>query len=532
MLQLRHLRPVPGPPRRYINAHRHGRHPVHTLARHLIHQRLGQPVAVLDGVHACAQRRRYSIAANRMRRHQLAQTVRLLNNRPRLFIREIDHAMEHAIRCEMIFPVGVVLNPVRPIHHLLAHRFPRTLHTIHVLHARGHLQLPRIPQQRIHPRGRHRPRGHLHARPRHFTPGNGHLHVHVGVHRPFRLQIPHGREPMLQPNPSVPRTQNRAIWYRLLEELLVVIRRRHIPVQQQVRMRIDKSRQHRRLRQINHLNARGRRAARRHRDDLVALNQNQRVLRNRIALPIDQPPSPNSGSLSRRLFLLLRPRPVAQPQRRQDRESKTHRTPYPQSNHHGICPPRERLSHGVRRLDAAFAIPIQATKLPPRNKPVDPAQPPDAEMLPKKKNRPFSGRSVLHCTVPAVPSQILKEGDFARYRAPATAWGLRKTYKATKSSVLWPIRDAATADAPNLPARPLLAAQASSPGERSRLTPPRQPPSSSATSTAQRSTRQWPQTPRRTAQTPPAAPARNTAASPLQSPKTTTSIYGLCLCFP
>src|SRR5579884_4325022 len=138
LLQIHHFHPISSSPRRHVRAYRDGRHPVHAVPRHFVHLSFRQTVAVFDGVNACTQCGRDSIAPDRVRRHSLPQPVRFLDDRLCLVIREVHHAVQHTVLRKVISPVRVILDPVRSIHDLLAHRFPCRFHTVHVLHARRH----------------------------------------------------------------------------------------------------------------------------------------------------------------------------------------------------------------------------------------------------------------------------------------------------------------------------------------------------------------------------------------------------------
>ena len=101
---------------------------------------------MLDGIHSGTHRGGNAIAADGVRRHFLPQPMRFLHNRLRFLIREVHHAVEHAVGLKMVAAVRVILDPIRAIHCLLAHGLARPVHTVDILHARGHFQLPRVAQ--------------------------------------------------------------------------------------------------------------------------------------------------------------------------------------------------------------------------------------------------------------------------------------------------------------------------------------------------------------------------------------------------
>ena len=107
----------------------------------------------------------------------------------------------------------------------------------------GHRHRRRIPQQRIRPRHVQSPRRNLHPRPRNDSVVDRLLHVRIGITRALGLQVANGSESIVQRPPRIHRRQNRPVLRRLLQQLLVIIRRRDVPLQQNVRMRVDQSRQ-------------------------------------------------------------------------------------------------------------------------------------------------------------------------------------------------------------------------------------------------------------------------------------------------
>jgi hypothetical protein len=87
----------------------------------------------------------------------------------------------------------------------------------------------------------------------------------------------------------------------LLQQLLVIIRRGDVPLQQHVRMRIDQSRQARLARQINQFRAR--RSVAGDFFDLLSLNHHHNILPQRIPAPIEQTPAAQGNGFARTLSL-------------------------------------------------------------------------------------------------------------------------------------------------------------------------------------------------------------------------------------
>src|ERR1700722_4727607 len=108
---------------------------------------------------------------------------------------------------------------------------------------------------------------------------------------------------MIERNLGVARSENGSVWNRFLQELRIVVLRRDVAVQYNVGVYIDEAGHQRRLRKVDRLDAGGRRASRRDRNDLVAFNDNDGVLNRGVALAINQPAGAN-GNAFRRRFLL------------------------------------------------------------------------------------------------------------------------------------------------------------------------------------------------------------------------------------
>ena len=251
MLQHRPTHATAGPGD--VPGDRDGRHPVDAPGLEHVEERVGHPVAVLDGTDAGAERRRDAVRSDSVGRGAPADAVRLVHDRPRLVVGEVHPAVQHAVGGEVIAAVRVVLDPVGPVGRLLAHGETRAVHAVHRLDAVRHLDLPVAAHDRVHPRRRHGARGDEEARPRDLAAVDGALDVHVGVHRPFGLEIAQRGEAVLQGEARVARRENRAVGDRLVQELRVVRLGGGIALQQEVRVRVDEARQHRHLREIDDL---------------------------------------------------------------------------------------------------------------------------------------------------------------------------------------------------------------------------------------------------------------------------------------
>jgi len=75
--------------------------------------------------------------------------------------------------------------------------------------------------------------------------------------RPLVADVTDGGEPVVERDPERPRRAQRPIRHRLLQELHVVVLGGGVPLQQRVRVRVDESRHHRVLGQIDRLRVGG-----------------------------------------------------------------------------------------------------------------------------------------------------------------------------------------------------------------------------------------------------------------------------------
>ncbi len=144
---------------------------------------------MLDGVHAGFERGSDAVAADGVSGDFFADAMRFLDDGFGFLVGEIDVAVQHAIGPVEIAAIGVILDPVRTEHDLFANRFAGFVHAVDILHAGGNLEFPGITKEGIHTCGSHGPGRDLHVRARNFPVGDGLLHVHVGVHRPFGFEV-------------------------------------------------------------------------------------------------------------------------------------------------------------------------------------------------------------------------------------------------------------------------------------------------------------------------------------------------------
>src|SRR5438874_8056052 len=194
---------------------------------------------MLDRVDAGPQGCRDAVRADGVRRDRTSDPMRLIDDCLRFGVREVDPAVQHAVGGEVVAPVAVILEPVGAVLHLLAHREPRVVDAVHRLHAVGQLELPVVGGDRIHAGRGHRARRGEHPRTGDLTAIDRVLDVDIGIHRAFGLEIANRREAVLEREPRVTRGEDRTIWGRLLEELVFVLLRGDVALEQQVRVRVD-----------------------------------------------------------------------------------------------------------------------------------------------------------------------------------------------------------------------------------------------------------------------------------------------------
>src|SRR6266852_3941608 len=121
------------------------------------------------------------------------------------------------------------------------------------LHPFRHAQLPRVAEQRVHAGRRHRARRDVHAGPGDDAALDGDLHVDVGVHRALGLQVADGGEAVHQRGARRHRGADGPVGSRLLEELLVVVRRGDVALEKDVGVVVDQPRQERGVAEVDDL---------------------------------------------------------------------------------------------------------------------------------------------------------------------------------------------------------------------------------------------------------------------------------------
>ena len=172
---------------------------------------------------------------------------------------------------------------------------------------------------------------------------------------------------MIERNFGVARSQDRAVRDRFLQELRVVVFRRDVAVEHDVRVHIGEAGHHRSFRKIDGLDTCWRRAARRHRNNLVVFNHDDRVLNRRVALAVDQPAGADGDAFRRSLLLggLAVRRQTHTRKKNRRSECAEHHS---QIGFHGdLCPRRaQRVPQGRRQ--ECRGEPERATPRAGRNK--------------------------------------------------------------------------------------------------------------------------------------------------------------------
>ena len=121
----------------------------------------------------------------------------------------------------------------------------------------------------------------------------------------------------------IARRQDGAIWNGLLQELLIVVFRSDIPLQQNVGVGIDKAGEDGGLREIDQFDARGRGATRSYAENLVAFDQNKSIRDGRIAFAIDQASGSNRDALRGRRGGLLGINEAARNRKKKDNRKES-----------------------------------------------------------------------------------------------------------------------------------------------------------------------------------------------------------------
>ena len=196
------------------------------------------------------ERRHDPVLADGVGGDPAVEPVGLAHDRPHLLLREVDLAAELAA-LQVILAVAVELDPVGAVLDLLADRLADLVGAVDDLHALGHLQLPRVAQQRIHAGRREGPGRDEHAGAGDDAPLDRPLHVHVGVHGPLGLQVADGREAVHQGGPGGDGGPDGAVGDRLLEQLLVVVGLGDVALEQDVGVGVDQAGQDGGLREVD-----------------------------------------------------------------------------------------------------------------------------------------------------------------------------------------------------------------------------------------------------------------------------------------
>ncbi len=100
-------------------------------------------------------------------------------------------------------------------------------------------------------------------------------------------------------NLCIARGKDRAIRNRFLQQLRIVFLGGDVALQENVRMGINETGQHRGLGKVDHFHTRGRAPNRRNGNDFVAFNHDQHVLERFIALSVDQVSGADSNAVWR-----------------------------------------------------------------------------------------------------------------------------------------------------------------------------------------------------------------------------------------
>ena len=151
---------------------------------------------MLDAVDVRGQGRVDPVPPHRVGGDFLADAVGLTDQRLQLGRAEIHARAQRPPRVVgfVIFAIGIELDPVGAVLRFLAHRLADLVGPVDDLHAFGHLDLPRISEQRVHAGRRHRTGGDEHARSGDHAACDGGLEIDVGVHRALGFQVADGGE--------------------------------------------------------------------------------------------------------------------------------------------------------------------------------------------------------------------------------------------------------------------------------------------------------------------------------------------------
>src|ERR1019366_4839899 len=196
----------------------------------------------------------------------------------------------------------VDLDPVGAVLHLLARRLARLHRTIDDLNSLGDIDLRRIAFQGIAAGRRNAARGGDNPRSGDVALIYSHLDSDIAVTGALSLHVADGSKALLQGAPRRNRCARRAVRQRKLQQLNVVATQgRVFSLEKEVGVRLDQSRQHGGVRQVDDLCAgrdlRGSSVA----DglNLVATNNNDLIVLRFVYARVNEDPGANYGDLRR-----------------------------------------------------------------------------------------------------------------------------------------------------------------------------------------------------------------------------------------
>jgi hypothetical protein len=179
--------------------------------------------------------------------------VRFIHDCPQLLQRKGRNIIQNSVFPDSVAAVGIHFDPVRAVHDLFPHRFAGLIRAIHHLHAVRHRHIRRIAQQRVGSGHVQRSRHHDHPRPRYNAVVDRLLHIYIRIAGALGRQIPYGREPVFECTPRIHGCQDCPVLGRLLQQLLIVIWRSNVSLQQHMRVGVNHSWNACLVRQIDHL---------------------------------------------------------------------------------------------------------------------------------------------------------------------------------------------------------------------------------------------------------------------------------------
>ena len=338
--------------RRDVGTDHNSGNPEDSSADHFFHLRLGKTVTVFDGVDASFERSGNAVVPDGVGGDLFPDAMSLVDNGLGFIVGEIDVTVQHAVGRVEVAVVGVILDPVRAMHHLLANRFAGLFDSVDILYAGRHLELPGVAEQRVHTGGSHGARGHLHVGAGNFAIVDGFLDVRIGVHGAFGLEIAQRRETVGERDLRIARGENGAIGDGLLQKLRVIVGVGDVALEQNVSMRVRKTGKNRGAREVNKVNARRRRPTRNDARNFVALDKNEGIGNWGITFAVDQAPGANSDALwrdGRRLLRLKERTPQEGWQGKQQDQQAAH------SGHGGLHETRQRI-RGTQEKERPAAL--------------------------------------------------------------------------------------------------------------------------------------------------------------------------------